>query len=243
MVTISVTLSFLICKLIIKIRKIVYHRIEWLSIMTTSPQTIPFIILISIGIAAVHAMIPTHWLPFILVARAQQWTLRKMLSVVSLAGLGHVGSTTVVGFLIAWIGWKVSEVVEGIVGPIAAGILILLGMLYIGLHFKELGHGHEHGHPAELSDKHAILSLIAILTFSPCEAILPIYFAASPLGWYIIILLSMFVALGTVGGMMILTYFAYRGIENIRFAKLEHYEKLILGSLMTILGIIVIFIH
>ena len=166
-----------------------------------------------------------------------------MLSVVGLAGLGHVASTTVVGILIAWVGWKVSEVVEGIVGPIAAGILILLGMLYIALHFKELGHSHPHGHPAELSDKGAILSLIAILTFSPCEAMLPIYFAASPLGWYMIILLSAFIALGTVGGMMVLTYLAYRGIETIRFAKLEYYEKLILGSMMTILGVIVIFVH
>ena len=211
--------------------------------MTIGSQAIPYIILISVGIAVVHAMIPTHWLPFVLVSRAQKWSLRKMLSIVALAGLGHVGSTTAVGFLIAWIGWRVSEVVEGIVGPIAAGILILLGMLYIALYFKELGHGHHHGHPAELSDKGAILSLIAILTFSPCEAMLPIYFAASPLGWYMIILLSVFVALGTVGGMMILTYLAYRGIESIRFANLEHYEKLILGLLMTLLGIIVIFAH
>jgi hypothetical protein len=211
--------------------------------MTIGSQAIPYIILISVGIAVLHAIIPTHWLPFVLVSRAQKWSLRRMLSVVTLAGLGHVGSTTLVGILIAWIGLRVQEVVEGVVGPIAAGILILLGMLYIALYFKELGHSHHHGHPAELSDKSAILSLIAILTFSPCEAMLPIYFAASPLGWYMIILLSVFVALGTVGGMMILTYLAYRGIESIRFAKLEHYEKLILGLLMTLLGIIVIFAH
>ncbi|MDI6783628.1 MAG: hypothetical protein QME64_05970 [bacterium] len=211
--------------------------------MTIGPQAIPFLILISVGIAVVHAMIPTHWLPFVLVSRAQKWSLKKMLSVVALAGLGHVASTTVVGILIAWIGWKVSETVEGIVGPIAAGILILLGMLYIGLYFKELGHGHHHGHPSELSDTGAVLSLIAILTFSPCEAMLPIYFAASPLGWYMIILLSLFIALGTVGGMMILTYLAYRGIERFKFSKLEHYEKLILGSMLAILGFIVIFIH
>lgn len=211
--------------------------------MIIGSHAIPFIILISVMIAAVHAMIPTHWLPFVFVSRVQKWSLKKTLAVVASAGFGHMISTTFIGSLIALIGWEVHKVFEGVTGLIAAGILILLGMVYISLHFKEIGHTHYHGHPSELSDRGAIFSLIAILTFSPCEVMLPIFFAISPYGWHLVVLLSIFMMLGTVIGMILLTYLAYRGTETIRFEKLEHYEKLILGSMMTILGIIVIFIH
>ena len=37
--------------------------------------------------AFLHAALPTHWLPFVLVGRAQRWTLPKTLSAVTTAGL------------------------------------------------------------------------------------------------------------------------------------------------------------
>ncbi len=51
-------------------------------------------------VAFFHAAIPTHWLPFVLVGRAQHWTRAKTLLVTMLAGLGHVLFTAALGFLV-----------------------------------------------------------------------------------------------------------------------------------------------
>ncbi|MEI6862445.1 MAG: hypothetical protein WCL04_09365, partial [Verrucomicrobiota bacterium] len=39
-------------------------------------------------VAFFHAAIPTHWLPFVLVARARGWSRAKPLAVTFCAGLG-----------------------------------------------------------------------------------------------------------------------------------------------------------
>ena len=48
-------------------------------------------------VAFFHAAIPTHWLPFVLVSRARGWSRGKTLAVATLAGLGHVAITSLLG--------------------------------------------------------------------------------------------------------------------------------------------------
>ena len=45
-------------------------------------------------VAFLHAAIPTHWLPFVVAARAQHWNSAKTLVVTGIAGSGHVLFTT-----------------------------------------------------------------------------------------------------------------------------------------------------
>jgi hypothetical protein len=49
------------------------------------------------AVAFLHAALPTHWLPFVLVGRAQKWSAGRTLGVTLLAGLGHVGLTIAAG--------------------------------------------------------------------------------------------------------------------------------------------------
>ena len=55
--------------------------------------------LLAAGFAAafLHAALPTHWLPFVLVSRAQKWSVARMLGVVAAAGAAPVATTAVVG--------------------------------------------------------------------------------------------------------------------------------------------------
>src|SRR5476649_479166 len=61
------------------------------------------------SVAFLHAAIPTHWLPFVLVSRARGWSRGKTLAVAAFAGLGHVLVTTALGFVIAWFGFVLDE--------------------------------------------------------------------------------------------------------------------------------------
>lgn len=64
--------------------------------------------------AFLHAALPTHWLPFVLVGRAQSWRTSRTLGAVVLAGLAHIGSTAVIGSLIVAAGLALDQWVEGL---------------------------------------------------------------------------------------------------------------------------------
>jgi len=78
------------------------------------------IMITGFGIAFFHAAIPTHWLPFVLTARAQRWNRAKTLMITALAGSGHVLFTATLGSLVAWLGIELSARI-GIWFPRIAG--------------------------------------------------------------------------------------------------------------------------
>lgn len=63
--------------------------------------------------AFLHAALPTHWLPFVLVGRAQRWSVARVMTAVVTAGLAHILSTAVVGSLIVAAGLALNRWVEG----------------------------------------------------------------------------------------------------------------------------------
>jgi ABC-type nickel/cobalt efflux system permease component RcnA len=112
----------------------------------------------------VHTVIgPDHYLPFIVIARARNWTLRKTLVVSFFAGLGHILSSVVLGLLGIALGIAVAKLgaVESARGRIAAWLLIGFGFAYflwgmrrawrnkphthLHLHDHEEAHVHPHG--------------------------------------------------------------------------------------------------
>ncbi|MBI4800942.1 MAG: hypothetical protein HY796_00275 [Elusimicrobia bacterium] len=213
-------------------------------------------------VAFFHAAIPTHWLPFVLTARAQRWNHTKTLLITALAGAGHVLFTTVLGVLVVWFGRGLSNKVGRIFPFIAGGGLLLFGIYYLVRQFKgagranhhhdrharEAGGHHEHQHdlmhekePLKTSDWAAIGSLFTLLTFSPCEGFLPVYLTGIGYGWFGFFVLSGILAGATLGGMILFTWLTLLGIEKIKWKFFEKYEAGILGGLLCLLGILVIF--
>ena len=88
----------------------------------TSPDLQQSVVLSMLGAgfatAFLHAALPTHWLPFVLVGRGQRWSLSQVLGAVTAAGLAHIATTAAAGGLIvaaglAIIGAVVAEFVSG----------------------------------------------------------------------------------------------------------------------------------
>ncbi len=96
------------------------------------------------SVAFFHAVIPTHWLPFVLVSRARNWSRAKTLGVAAFAGLGHVLLTTLLGLLIAWFGFQLNHRIGHVFPWLVGGFLFAVG-LYFGWR-QILGKGLRHHH-------------------------------------------------------------------------------------------------
>ena len=81
--------------------------------------------------AFLHAALPTHWLPFVLVGRAQRWSLPRLLGAVAAAGLAHIATTAVVGGLIVVAGLALNQWISGILPWLSAVLLFLFGVFYL----------------------------------------------------------------------------------------------------------------
>jgi nickel/cobalt exporter len=208
------------------------------------------------AVAFLHAAIPTHWLPFVLAARGQGWGTGKTLSVTALAGLGHVLFTSLLGILVVWLGIELSRFVGDVFPYLAGGALLAFGIYYLARQALGGGHGHAHGHhggghhaahhhdaqlapAAAMSDRAAILSLLTLLTFSPCEGFLPVYLSGIQYGWRGFALLSAVLAAATLAGMVLFTWLTLHGLQRIRLGALERFEGAILGGLLCVLGVAV----
>jgi nickel/cobalt transporter (NicO) family protein len=130
-------------------------------------------------------------------------------------------------------------------------------------HLHEPGHEHDHahGHEHERGDEHehdrdeehrhgcqahptsdraAILSLLAFLTFSPCEGFVPFYVSGIRYGWGGFAVLTAVLSVATVAGMVLFTSLTLAGLSKIKLGLLEKYESFLMGILLCAVGILII---
>jgi len=115
-------------------------------------------------------------------------------------------------------------------------------------HSHEHGHEHEHehrdhGHGCQAhptSDRAAILSLLAFLTFSPCEGFVPFYVSGIRYGWGGFAVLTAVLSVATVAGMVLFTSLTLAGLSKIKLGVLEKYESVLMGILLCAVGILII---
>lgn len=91
-----------------------------------------------------------------------------------------------------------------------------------------------------VSDRAAITSLLALLTFSPCESFLPVYVSGVRYGWMGFALLTAVLSIATVLGMVLFTWLTLTNLEKLNLRFLEKYESGIIGSLLCTLGVLII---
>ena len=208
-------------------------------------QTTVGLLAATFGVALLHAAMPKHWMPFVLVGKAQGWSLTRMLAITGMASLGHSIITCGVGFVVALTGYQITRHVESHVGFVTGVLLITIGIVYVALSRWRRFRPHTHGkHPSHhLSDKVAATSLFTMLCFSPCEAALPIFLAASAMNWSTLLTMAVILTTATLFGMLVLTALAYRGIQRLKFERLEKYEKELLGAILVFIGAMVLAFH
>lgn len=192
------------------------------------------------AVAFLHAAIPTHWLPFVIVGRGQRWSTGKTLSVTALAGMGHVAFTIVLGLAVMGLGLAAAPLLGKIFTPVVGGLLISVGLFYLVRHALKPG-AHSHAQSKLFTtDRAAVIGLVTLLALSPCEAFLPIYLANVQHGWVGFATLSAILFVATSAGMLLFTSLSLAGAQRLKLESLARYERAILGGVLCVLGVLVI---
>ena len=220
-------------------------------------------------IGLVHTLLgPDHYLPFIVMSRAREWSLRRTAWVTALCGLGHVLSSVVLGLIGIVFGVALTrlEAFEGLRGSVAAWLLIGFGFAYFawGMHraIRKRPHTHQHWHADSTahSHEHAHLSvhthphradgrsltpwvLFTIFVLGPCEPLIPIlmYPAAqsSVVGMVLVAAVFSVVTIATMLGVVMLSAW---GVSFAKLGRLERYAHALAGAAIGLSGLAIQFL-
>ncbi len=213
-------------------------------------------------LGVIHTLLgPDHYLPFIVLSRARNWTKSRTLWITFFSGIGHVTGSVVLGIIGIGMGLSLSklEALEAGRGNIVGWMLIAFGVLYsaYGL-YKYLKRG-AHVHlpaflrPKSIRHKDLHLSeemkegkdagsitpwiLFLIFVFGPCEVLIPmlVYPAAehNALGVFLVALIF---GTATISTMLMVVYLGYRGVSMLRFKGKEHQIHLLAGLVILLAG-------
>lgn len=212
-------------------------------------------------IGFVHtALGPDHYLPFIVIGKARNWSFAKTLIISFFCGLGHVLSSVVLGFVGIGLGIAVFrlENIESFREGIAAWLLVGFGFIYflwgmyVAIKNKPHRHLHPHtptedeGHSHSHEKKESNLTpwvLLAIFIFGPCKPLIPmIMYPASQHSIGGVILVATAFGITTLVTMLVIIALAYWGIQFVNLGKLERYTHAMAGAMIFLSGLAVQFL-
>ena len=228
------------------------------------PQEIALLLVTAASVGFIHTILgPDHYIPFIFLAKARNWSIQKTIFITSVCGIGHVLSSVVIGLLGIGFGIAVSEleIIESSRGEVAGYLLIGFGLAYLiwgvkkaiknkphdHIHSHENGtiHAHHHTHHNEHAHLHneekkniTPWVLFTIFVFGPCEALIPIlmYPAATKSTMGLILVTSVF-AIATILTMLFIVIISLKGIALFNLGKVERFTHAIAGGMILFCGI------
>lgn len=195
----------------------------------------------SLTLSLLHALIPSHWLPFVTIGHTERWSLRQTLTVTAIAGLAHTVSTTLLGVLVSLAGWQLAENYHDLSERAIPLLLLALGLWYLMQHLR---HRHVHDHIDANTARKArsftalLLSLGMAMFLSPCLEIEAYFLSAGAKGWKAVVLVGLIYNVITLSGMLLMVSIGRRGLQRVNPHWFEHNENLITG--LTLVGLAVL---
>ncbi|MCY7357925.1 MAG: hypothetical protein LH609_10755 [Rudanella sp.] len=200
----------------------------------------------SLTLSLLHALIPSHWLPFVTISKTEQWTSRQTLTVTANAGLAHTVSTTLLGILVSLAGWQLAANYRDLSERAIPLLLLALGLWYLMQHLR---HHHVHDHidadavRKQRSFSGLLLSLGIAMFLSPCLEIEAYFLSAGAQGWSAVMMVALIYNVITLSGMLLMVMLARRGMQQLNADWFEHNENLITALTLVGLAILNFFIE
>ena len=205
------------------------------------------------SLGSVHTLAPDHWMPFAALARAERWSARRTAAITALCGLGHVTVSVLLGIVSVFLGLELLQAFGRGLESVAGLLLIAFGVAYglWGLHRAVQsrwhghagGHLHWHGGHSHAHDDDAGMTpwmLFLVFCADPCVAVIPLMFAAAPLGWGSTLAVVIAYELATIGTMVALVLPARAVASSFRSAWADRYGDALAGGVIAVVGIAVV---
>ena len=218
----------------------------------------------------VHTILgPDHYIPFIAMSKAGNWTSSKTFWITFVCGVGHVLSSVAIGAIGIALGVALHKIeyLESFRGDIAGWLFIAFGFGYFiwgikkalrgkphsHLHAHEDGELHLHSHNHSNSHMHAHAAakksnitpwiLFTIFVFGPCETLIPLlmYPAAKENVFGLVLVTSVF-ALTTISTMLMIVFASLKSIQFIPLEKFEKFMHASAGFIILLCGVSIQFL-
>jgi ABC-type nickel/cobalt efflux system permease component RcnA len=224
--------------------------------MVETEITFSFLLATAVSIGFVHTLIGVdHSLVFIVIGKARNWPLKRVLGLTALCGLGHVLSSVVLGYAGIGLGVAIQKLewIESSRGELAANLLIGFGLAYgcraLWKALRNKEHAHEHSHAGGIIHSHqhnhhrdhthahempgkgiTAWSLFIIFVLGPCEPLIPILMApAAEHHWLWVFLIATAFGITTIGTMLAVVAAGFMGLKFIRVSFLERFGNVFAG--------------
>lgn len=229
------------------------------------------LIITAASIAFFHTLFgPDHYVPFIMMSWSRKWSTTKTAMITILCGIGHVGSSVILGLAGVAMGLAVKklEIVESVRGDFAAWLLTAFGLAYLvwglrqayrnkphvhsHLHTDTCEHTHVHDHHEEHLHVHdgkknlpsiAPWTLFVIFVFGPCEPLIPIlmYPAAQSSLFGLVVVTGVFSVI-TIGTMLVTVLLSRAGVDFLPLTQIQRFTHALAGGAIFLCGLAIVFI-
>jgi len=217
------------------------------------------------GIALMHTLLgPDHYLPFVMLARARRWSTTRTIVVTTVCGIGHVGSSLVLGGVGILLGVAVGrlEAFEGVRGDLAAWALVAFGFGYAvwgvrhalrrGRDIQPHSHGgqvhihagagvahtHETGGDASAA---TFWVLFTVFVLGPCEPLIPLFMLPASRGrWGLALATGLLFGLLTLMAMVTVTLLGLKGLTRLSSSLMERWAHAMAGAVIALSGAAII---
>lgn len=217
-------------------------------------QELAVLVTAAFSLGFLHVLFgPDHYIPFIVMSRARGWSRAKTVLITVLCGIGHVGSSVIVGLLGIWLGIHVSklEAFESLRGGWAAWSLIAFGAVYLIYGLRKIAErkmkikavNFENLREPALLSQYVPWSLFLIFVFGPCEPLIPIFmYPAVQHNLFAMVLATAIFSLTTILTMVGIVWASVFGLQFLPVRKFENYSHALAGVSIFLCGLAVQFL-
>ncbi|HTO86713.1 MAG TPA: hypothetical protein VMR54_04180 [Thermoanaerobaculia bacterium] len=199
----------------------------------------------AVTVGSLHTLAPDHWVPFAALARARGWSAGRTARITVACGFGHVTVSALLGFAGLFLGLEMVKALGQRMEAAAGVLLVGFGLVYGVWGLRRAAgrklHGHTHSHYDHVHEDSGASAWTLFLLFSadPCVAVIPLLFAAAPLGAARTSGIVLLYEMATIGTMVALVLPARAGARVLRAAWLDRYGDATAGGVIAAVGLVV----
>lgn len=232
-------------------------------------QSIMLLAATAASIGFVHTLCGAdHYLPFIVMRKARNWSLKRTILITFLCGLGHVLSSVVLGLIGVASGLALGklEAFETFRGNLAAQALIIFGFTYcvwgihralrnkphthVHMHDGLVEHTHEHVHSHGHAHPHLHQAsnitpwvLFTIFILGPCEPLIPlVMYPAYEHSISGVVMVTGIFGTVTIATMLTVVLVSAWGVGYIKLGAAERFSHALAGATICASGLAIQFL-